>query len=226
MSDIGEALTVNRYPGRVLVLARTGDGELTGVYALTGRSPSSKARRIVPGDAELRVEATGEHAHDRLRHYTAAHSDDRWTVFGNGEQVTTVFERLSAGAHPAVALDELDYEPDPPIWTPRITVVVDRRDGTAWLGAARRGGGRRESTDVTVTTLRDLAVGDVALLTTYTSDGTEVTTAPRVLDLTTTAATGDELLDLVWSALDPEFRVAAAQLSPRAGIAAVLRHAP
>jgi hypothetical protein len=48
MTEIGKALAANPYPGRVLVLARTADGELAGIYALTGRSESSKRRRGSP----------------------------------------------------------------------------------------------------------------------------------------------------------------------------------
>jgi IMP cyclohydrolase len=74
-------------------------------------------------------------------------------VFGNGEQVGEVAIRLAKGLPPAVALADLSYEPDPPIYTPRITAVVDRGQGHAWLGAARRSGGRREAADTAVIAL-------------------------------------------------------------------------
>jgi IMP cyclohydrolase len=226
VTTLGGALSTNPYPGRVLVLARTGDGTLAGVYALTGRSESSRRRRITQASpAEVRVEALDERDHDSLRHYTAALSDERWTVLGNGEQVGIVFDRLFAGAVPAVALDTLSYEPDPPIYTPRITAVVDRSDGTAWLGAARRPAGLREAADVTVTTVRELAVTDAVMLSTYRSDGAEVRISPAVHDLSTTAATPEALLDELWSALDPAYRIAAALLRPLSGATATFRHA-
>lgn len=214
------------YPGRVLVLARTGDGTLAGVYALTGRSPSSRRRRFdQPSPAELRVVALDAGDHDDLRHYTAALSDGDWTVFGNGSQVGTVYDRLFAGQPPAVALDDLSYEPDPPIFTPRITAVVSRRDETVWLGVARRPAGARVTADVTVTTVRDMAVRDALTLTTYDSDGTSVAVAAAVTESVTAAATPADLLDEVWSALDSPHLVAAALLSPSDGAAATLRHA-
>jgi IMP cyclohydrolase len=215
-----------RYPGRVLTVARTADGTLAGVYALTGRSESSRRRQIVQvSPAELRVSPVDDHGHDDLRHYTAGLSDEQWTVFGNGSQVGTVFDRLFAGAPPAVALDELSYEPDPPIHTPRITAVVARASGTVWLGAARRPAGARSTADVTVTTVREMAVSDALTLTTYHSDGVTVTASATVTEFATPAATPDALLDEVWSSLDPAFRVAAALISPADGAAATLRHA-
>jgi IMP cyclohydrolase len=212
------------YPGRVIVLARTGDGTLAGVYALTGRSESSRRRRFLqPSPAELLVAPADETEHDSLRHYAAALSDDRWTVFGNGEQVGTVFDRLFAGQPPAVALDELSYEPDPPIYTPRITAVTSRADGTVWLGAARRPSGARTRADVTVTSVREISVSDALMISTYRSDGTSVAVAATVTETTTSAATLADLLEEVWAALDPAYRVAAALLSPMDGAVASLR---
>jgi IMP cyclohydrolase len=214
------------YPGRVLVLARTGDGSAAAVYALTGRSPSSRRRRFDQASpAELRVVALDPGDHDNLRHYTAALSDSQWTVLGNGEQVGMVFDRLFAGSPPAVALDDLSYEPDPPIHTPRITAVVSKHDGTIWLGAARRPAGARTAADITVTTVREMAVSDALMISTYDSDGTSVAVSATVTDLTTDAATPGALLDEVWSALDPAYRVAAALLTPLTGAAATFRHA-
>jgi len=225
-ADISSALSANPYPGRVLVLARTWDGELSGVYAVTGRSPSSKARRIAHApDNGLVVAATGDHRHDTLRHYTAARRSEAWYVVGNGTQVDPVFARLAAGAVPAVALDDLAYEPDPPIHTPRITVVIDRNNGAAWFGAARRSAGARETADVTVTVVRNPAPGDAVLLSTYESDGERVDVARRHLDVRTTAPDGARLLDDVWHALDARFAVAAAGFSPLGTSPAVLRHA-
>lgn len=226
MTDLVDALAGNPYPGRVLILARTADAELSAVYALSGRSESSKRRRLGQVSAdELRVLAVDDREHDSLRHYTAGHSDERWTVLGNGEQVSDVFRRLGDGMPPALALDDLSYEPDPPIFTPRITAVVDRQDGTAWLGAARRSLGTRETADITVLTVRGLEPGDAVLLSTYDSDGVDLRIAPAVRDVTTGARTGAELLDTAWAALLPQFRVAAALICPVDGVAAELRHA-
>ena len=134
-------LTRQSLPGRVVRLARPHDGQLLAAYALTGRSPSSKARAIRLSRGRLVVSPCGPQPHDRLRHYIAAEADARYTVFGNGEQVSDVFARLSGGLAPWFALERVAYEPDSPIYTPRITAVVDRHDGAIWLGAARRSGG-------------------------------------------------------------------------------------
>ncbi|WP_307530858.1 IMP cyclohydrolase [Streptomyces umbrinus] len=82
---------------------------------------------------ELTVAPTGPAERDALRHYPAAREGTDWLVLGNGEQVATIAERLTGGALPVAALDQLDYEPDPPIFTPRISVSL------AWTGLEQLG---------------------------------------------------------------------------------------
>ena len=225
MIDLREALHANAYPGRVILLARTHGGDIVGGYALTGRSTSSRARRIeVTAQDELTVVPTGDGSFDALRHYACARANDNWTVLGNGAQVDEVFDRLG-DRQPALALDGIGYEPDPPINTPRITAVVDRLTGTAWLGAARRGDGRRTSADIQVTTIRELAPGDAVLLSTYQSDGRTIATARTHHDLTTNAQGEDELLDELWAALDARYLVAATTFRPLTGVIGPIRHA-
>jgi hypothetical protein len=83
-----------------------------------------------------------------------------WLVFGNGEQVAVVSDHLQEAQSPVEALGGLEYEPDPPIFTPRITVVADIRSGReAWFGAARRSRGGRSAADVLTLAVRDLEPG-------------------------------------------------------------------
>ncbi|MEV6109482.1 IMP cyclohydrolase [Streptomyces sp. NPDC051940] len=209
-----DALAANRYPGRGLLWCRTGDGSPAGTYFMTGRSPASRARRLAdaPGGGLLAV-PTDDREHDALRHYTAVRPVDGRLVLGNGEQVDTVADRLAAGATPATALDGLDYEPDPPIHTPRITLVADP-DGTAWLGAARRSALGREPADRMTLRVAGLRPGEGVLLTTYASDGETVAAAPPYTEVRVSAADRAELLDEVWTALDPALRVTAAVCAP------------
>ncbi|MGP3913045.1 IMP cyclohydrolase [Nonomuraea sp. 10N515B] len=226
MPSLRNLFQANRYPGRSVVWARTLDGAMCGGYLLTGRSQASRERALRVSDQELIVGPTGPAANDPLRHYVAAMQRDGWLVFGNGEQVATVADRLLEGQPAAVALDGLDYEPDPPIFTPRITVIVDvSSPADAWFGAARRSLGDRTSTNVLTLSVRDLAPGEAVLMTTYVSDGHRIVTGEPFLEGRTTAANQGELLDELWEALDPHYRVAAATFTPHRLAEATLRHA-
>lgn len=119
----------------------------------------------------------------------------------------------------------LEYEPDPPIFTPRITVAVDLGSGQdAWFGAARRSAGGRASADLLTLAVRGLEPGDAVLMTTYRSDGQQVTTGEPFREARTGAADPGELLEEVWTALAPEFRVAAAVFEPGQLAGAAIRH--
>lgn len=228
--ELGELLAGNAYPGRGVLWCRTGDGALCGGYFLTGRSPASRARVLRPGPAgELTVVPTGRAEHDSLRHYTAVRECAGRLVFGNGEQVDAVADRLAVGQPPSQALEDLDYEPDPPIFTPRLTVVADGE--RAWFGAARRSVAGRTGTDRLTLRVEGLRAGEGVLMTTYRSDGHTVATGEPYAEFRTGAAAGTGLLDQVWDGLDPRLRVAAAVFgqgrlsSAGAGAGAAIRQA-
>lgn len=226
--DLGSVLAGNPYPGRGIVWARTLDGRLAAGYFMTGRTAASQARRLrADGDELLAAALGGEAGHDPLRHYVAARQRGDRLVYGNGEQVGQVADRLAAGVTPPEALAGLSYEPDPPVFTPRITAVADLRDGVAWFGSARRPRGLRTEPDVMTLALSEPAPGDALLMTTYRSDGRTVATAEPYAETRTTASDRHELLTAIWSALAPELRVAATTFEPhRLAEAGILNRHP
>jgi IMP cyclohydrolase len=220
-----EHLHQNAYPGRGIVWSRLPNGSWCAAYLLTGRSEASRRREIRLGEhGDLEVVPTDAVQEDDLRHYAAAVETDTWLVCGNGRQVATVRDRLVGGAPPVDALQDLEYEPDPPILTARITAIVRRTDPSrAWFGVARRPLSQRTAGVVVTMTVRDLAPGDAVLVTTYRSDGTTVDPAEVYLEGSTDAANPAELTDQLWAALAPERRVAVAAFGPGGLREAVIR---
>ncbi|MFJ1753268.1 IMP cyclohydrolase [Kitasatospora sp. NPDC088134] len=227
LPDLTDVLAAHPYPGRGVLRCRTADGASLAGYFLTGRSPASRARalRSTP-DGALTVVPTDVRAHDDLRHYQAVRRAAGLVVYGNGEQVAAVADRLAAGLSPAEALDGLDYEPDPPIFTPRLTVVADpREDGPTWCGAARHSAAARSGTDRLQLRLPALLPGEGVLLTTYQGALAAPATGAPYLEAATPYADAAHLLDALWSALPPGLRVAAAVFAPAAFPEVLLRHA-
>ncbi|WP_236655234.1 IMP cyclohydrolase [Streptacidiphilus carbonis] len=227
MEWLNEVLAVNRYPGRGVLWCRTADGSVLGGYFLTGRSPESRARTLsCTAEGDLVVAPTGTGGHDRLRHYVAGRRSGEWLVFGNGEQVAAVADRLAAGQPPAPALDGLDYEPDPPIFTPRLTVVLDLGDtARAWFGAARHSGGERTATNRLTLQAGGLAPGEGVLMTTYQSDGRDIATGRPFIEFRTRAHSSHDLSRELWAALPEDLRIAAAVFTPGALGQAEIRQA-
>lgn len=136
-------------------------------------------------------------------------------------------DRLAGGQPPAPALDGLDYEPGPPIFTPRLTVVADVRDGHhAWFGAARRSSGGRTSANRLTLQVSDLAPGEGVLRSTYRSNGHDIVTGDPLTEVRTAAKTRSDLLEELWTSLPPRLRIAAAVFSPGGLAHADIQQAP
>lgn len=139
-------LAALEYPGRLIVIgAPAGGGRAAIVYAITGRSPSSQARRLVHRDNGIWVEPTDEATLktgnvDLLVYPAMLFAEDGIAV-SNGKQTADVRDRLRPGLDPvgtlAAALAGWDFEPDAPIFTPRISGCLAA--GAAGLSVARRG---------------------------------------------------------------------------------------
>jgi len=138
------------YPGRVIIIgAGPGAGRTMVLYAVTGRSPSSQARRLrqearsiwtEPTDAETLKQGNPE-----LLIYRALAFDSGIAV-SNGRQTEDIAAALKSrgrDADPltvlADALQGWEYEPDAPHFTPRISGCV-QAGGRAGLNLIRRGG--------------------------------------------------------------------------------------
>jgi IMP cyclohydrolase len=161
-------------------------------------------------DDELLVGPTTPTGHDPLRHYTAATATEDRLVFGNGEQVSQVTDKLLGGASAVDSLTGLDYEPDPPIPTSRIAILLARDGGRiAVLGAARPSRAARQTTSLMTLTVPSPEPGQAVLMTTYQSDGETVSVGEPFAEVTVKAIDAEPLADEVWSAPTRQFRVAA-----------------
>jgi len=122
------------YPGRGIAVLCDAAGGLWWIYFLTGRSPSSRARRFRHEGEALIMENTDPFTRDDPpRHYRSAVEVGSRLVVGNGDHVDVIADRLrDSGTDdvddlPVGLLDGIEAEPDPPIDTPRIAAVLGAR---------------------------------------------------------------------------------------------------
>jgi IMP cyclohydrolase len=145
MDSARTELAVLEYPGRLIVIGAAPGGQAAIVYAITGRSPSSQARRLVHRDGGVWVEpadeATLKTGNVDLLVYPALLFSKAGIAVSNGKQTTDVRDRLRTGLDPVAALSAAlaawDFEPDAPIFTPRISGCLTAK--AAGLSVARRG---------------------------------------------------------------------------------------
>ncbi|MFQ6038182.1 MAG: IMP cyclohydrolase [Candidatus Aminicenantales bacterium] len=121
------------YPGRIILIGLDPGGrDVVVVYAVTGRSPSSQARRMDLQEDTVWMRPTNEEllsrGHVDLLVYPCIIVHPSGIAVSNGRQTVDILAGLGQGADPAetlaFALKEWEYEPDAPHYTPRISGCV------------------------------------------------------------------------------------------------------
>lgn len=136
------------YPGRIISIGKDISGRHVIVaYAVTGRSPSSQARKILFDGTTAWVRPTDEQTlkqgNPDLLIYPAVVIESGIAV-GNGKQTATLSESLFKEDDPVKALmsahSAWEFEPDAPNFTPRISGCLKSSDKAA-LGIIKRSEG-------------------------------------------------------------------------------------
>lgn len=126
----------NPYPGRGLVVGRDDRNGFVFIYWIMGRSQNSRNRRfaILPGGT-LRTEPVDPALVEdpRLIIYEAMLELPHVHLVSNGDQTTTLQRMIDGGATFEAALATREREPDAPNYTPRISGMLDFRQGDPLL---------------------------------------------------------------------------------------------
>jgi IMP cyclohydrolase len=199
-----------------VLAARTAGGGRCLAYFLTGRSPASREREIaVLADGDVAVRSTSQEGPaDALRHYVAGARRGDVVVVGNGSQVVPIAEALANGADPLTAASPHSYEPDGPIFTPRIWISTTTAPGAPVLVGYATRSDRGGAADRVIWAPGELSRRHGILMSTYDASAAHVRTARLPQDFHTDASSPDELLVEMFGALDPDLRVAALALDP------------
>jgi hypothetical protein len=217
--SLSEVLTARPYPGRGIVAARAGDGQWAICYFLTGRSDASQHRDLVPDDqGVLVVDTRLQSAHDELRHYRAVVRRERLLVVGNGDQAEPFADDIERGTDPWSAWKKHDYEPDPPIFTPRILLALSTSAGerTLHLAAVRNATGTQGEQGRSLqswTPAETMKIRSGKLLTTYRGTTDDVIISDGPMSVSTESKTPADLETEIWEALSADVRVASITLT-------------
>ena len=130
--DISAALKANPYPGRGILIGRSKDGsKAVCAYFIMGRSENSRNRIFVEDGQGIRTEAFDP---DKLEDpsliiYSPVRVRKDDTIVTNGDQTDTVYELMEKGQTFTEALSTREFEPDAPNYTPRISGIMNVKDG-------------------------------------------------------------------------------------------------
>ena len=126
--DIKTLLDQTSYPGRGIILGRTADNTKAMIaYFIMGRSENSRNRIFTETEDGIRTEAfdPAKLSDPSLIIYHPVRKVGQETVVTNGDQTDTIRDALVKGETFAAALRTLEFEPDQPNYTPRISGLVE-----------------------------------------------------------------------------------------------------
>ena len=207
-----DALRNSRYPGRGIIIGQTPDARhLVQVYWIMGRSAGSRNRVFVAENDTVRTRAFDESALENpvlvvyrpVRVLSACH------IVSNGDQTDTIFDAIQTGGTFESAMNTRTFEPDPPIFTPRIAGIVNLDDhGAAYRIAILKAlAGNGEFTARQYFSYETAIPGFGHCITTYRDDGDPppaFSGEPYAVQLHNRIET---TRDFYWDALNRENRV-------------------
>ena len=125
--DITQNLKGNSYPGRGIVIGKSEDGKsAVTAYFIMGRSVNSRNRVFEAVDDGLRTKAfdPAKLSDPSLVIYFPVRVLGNHVIVTNGDQTDTIYEFLQKGGTFEEALRTRTFEPDPPLYTPRISGLI------------------------------------------------------------------------------------------------------
>lgn len=133
MLQLEQELKNNEYPGRGIVIGRSGDGKYAvTAYFIMGRSSNSRNRVFVTEGEGIRTQAfdPSKLEDPSLIIYAPVRVFGNDTIVTNGDQTDTVYDGLKAGLTFEQSLRSREFEPDGPNYTPRISGILRVEEGS------------------------------------------------------------------------------------------------
>ena len=130
--DIKKELSQNSYPGRGIVIGKSEDGGKAVVaYFIMGRSVNSRNRVFELSGEDMRTKAFDPalRSDPSLVIYFPVRMCENGMIVTNGDQTDTIYEYLSEGKTFEDALRTRTFEPDPPLFTPRVSGLLSFANG-------------------------------------------------------------------------------------------------
>ena len=132
IAELPELLSTNTYPGRGIVIGKSEDGKsAVFAYFIMGRSENSRNRVFTEKDGAVYTEPHdyAKVSDPSLIIYAAIRKIGNKLIVTNGDQTDTIYDFLAKGEDMRAALRTREFEPDSPNFTPRISGVIDFKDG-------------------------------------------------------------------------------------------------
>ncbi len=132
VNNIGALIKDNSYVGRGIVIGMSKDGKKAAfAYFIMGRSENSRNRIFTEKGEEITIYPfdASKVKDPSLIIYSPVRRAKDSVIVTNGDQTDTVYDFLMKGKTFEEALETRCFEPDAPNFTPRISGVLDFKEG-------------------------------------------------------------------------------------------------
>lgn len=133
MVSLQQELMENSYPGRGIVLGKSGNGKYAvSAYFIMGRSVNSRNRIFVQDGEGIRTQAfdPSKLEDPSLIIYAPVRVLGNKTIVTNGDQTDTIYEGMDKQLTFEQSLRCRKFEPDEPNYTPRISGIIHLENGS------------------------------------------------------------------------------------------------
>lgn len=208
---IEEALGLNAYPGRGIILGKSADNNSAVIaYFIMGRSENSRNRIFKEVGTGIRTEAydTSKMSDPSLIIYSPVRVLNQYTIVTNGDQTDTIYEAFSQGGTFEDALRTRTFEPDRPNFTPRISGLVETGEKFRYrLSILKSGDAEGKSVQRFFYEYNAPAAGEGRLIHTYVGDGNPLPSFEGEPTLVSVEGTIDEFAHQVWTSLNEDNKI-------------------
>ncbi len=210
--DFFNELKNNPYPGRGIAAGRSADGKkAVSVYFIMGRSVNSRNRIFIEDGEGIRTEAfdPSKLSDPSLIIYAPVRVLGNTTIVTNGDQTDTVYDGLKKGLSFKQSLRSREFEPDGPNYTPRISCVMDVKDGKYEMAMSilKSDNGDPHSCSRYTFAYDELKPGEGRFIHTYMGDGDPLPSFEGEPELIGIEGSFDEFASRVWESLNPDNKV-------------------
>lgn len=210
--NLAALLSENEYPGRGIVIGRSGDGrQAVTAYFIMGRSTNSRNRIFVEEGEGIRTQAfdPSKLEDPSLIIYAPVRVYKDCTIVTNGDQTDTIYEGFGKGLTLEQCLRSRTFEPDAPNYTPRISGVLQVKDHNYHyaMSILKSNCGDPSSCLRHTFTYENPAAGEGHFLHTYQGDGSPLPSfvgEPKRVEI---VGDIDSFTGMLWENLNPENKV-------------------
>ena len=206
--QLTKLLQQNTYPGRSIVLGKHKDGKhMVIAYFIMGRSVTSRNRIFVADGDGLRTQAhdPAKLSDPSLVIYAPVRVLNGVQIVTNGDQTDTIYDFMSQGKTFEEALRTRTFEPDPPIYTPRVSGIIE--NGNYKLSILKSADGNPSSVRRYFFEYTDPIAGQGHFIHTYRCDGNPVPSFEGEPEQVEIDGTLDGFTDTIWESLNEDNKV-------------------